>query len=212
MDKKKRQLVLFMGINGFPFGSAGVNYSSFICKAIQESGYDVLILTNKAVHNITVPVSIEKQGFIQGVKYRYTTRKVYREESFFKRNFEKIYGRINEIFLIIFFKLKGELKSTILYLPTNSFYDLLIYRLVTKLIFTPLVLIQNEYFSEINRNIGKFKKYQDKLFDKYSYYFTDKYILISEYLISKIFNNRKNKPYLKIPPLVHPGLFNVLKE
>ena len=86
------------------------------------------------------------------------------------------------------------------------------YRILSKLLFIPLILFQTEYYSEIESNAGKFKKFEDKLFDKYSYYFTDRYLLISEFLKGRVFNGRKMKPFVKIPPLVDPGLFNRLEK
>ena len=210
---KNKKYILHIGINGFPFGSAAVNHSSFICKAIQEGGTNVLILNNRAVHKKEVPVKIEKNGKVYGIEYKYTTFSQYRLENFFKRNFDKIWGRFNELFLIIFLRITGRLKSILLYLPTNSFVDLVYYRIISKILFIPIVLNQTEYFSEINRNKSLLKRFQDYLFDKYSFLFTDGYLLISEFLISKVIKGRTSKPFLKIPPLVDPNLFtNLIKE
>ena len=212
MKNKDQKFILFLGRNGFPFGSAGVNHSAFISKAIQESGLKILIISHRAVHRKSEQVQIDMKGEVQGVPYQYTTLSPYKYDSFIARNLNKIYGRINEFFLILKFKLTGKLKAFLIYLHINSIRQLIYYRFLSKIFFIPLVLFQTEFYSEIERNAGIFEKIGDKLFDKYSYYLTDKYLLISEFLISKVFYQRKVKPYVKIPPLIDPGLFNNLEK
>ena len=116
MKNSDHKVILFLGRNGFPFGSAGVNHSAFISKAIQESGLKILIVNHKAVHGKNIDVQIDMNGLVQGVPYQYTTFSPYKSESFIIRNLNKLYGGINEFFIIIKLKIRGQLKAFLIYL------------------------------------------------------------------------------------------------
>jgi len=209
---KMSKYIIHIGMNGFPFGTAAVNHSIFICKAMQVKGQHILLLNNKAVHNRNIPVSLSRWGETEGMIYHYTTFSPYRSKNFIVRNTEKVIGVLNEILFIIKLKITGQLKAALLYLPNNSFGGLVYYRFLSKLLCFPIVLNQTEYFSGFDEKKKYLKRASDKYFDKYSYYFADGYLLISDYIRLKVFFGRKEKPFVKVPPLVDVELFSNLSK
>lgn len=206
----KRKHIVHLGITGFPFGSAAVNHSIFIAKSMADLGCDILFINNKAIHGKNIPVKLHKYGDVENMHYCYTTLSPYKQSNFLIRNFDKVYGRVHELFLLISLRLQGKLHGAMVYLPTNSFFSLLIYWLLFSVLRVPIALTQTEFFSGFTNHATALQKLSDVLFDRYSYYFVNGYLLISEFLIEKVFQGRPQKPYVKVPPLVDPAIFNNL--
>lgn len=88
------------------------------------------------------------------------------------------------------------------YYPTDgSFFELIYYRLFSKIFQYPLIAHYVEYRSAFKSQARPFEKLKHRLFDKYFMRFTDAVLPISEYLINHLKSRGFKKPYLKIPPL-----------
>jgi glycosyltransferase involved in cell wall biosynthesis len=209
--KNRKLYIIHLGLSGFPHGSAAINKSLLILKAV-ATGHDdvkIKIINNRAVHSENIPIKLSKSGWYNNLNYKYTTPTVYRPKSFITRQLSKIIGKFNEFLLIVSLKFKGKLDLAFIYLPTDSFSQLIYYRLLSRVLSFPLIISWVEYFSEFeNRKSRLLLKVNDYLFDHYFMRFVDGILPISEFLVRKL--GPSGKPYLKIPALVDFEIFDKL--
>ncbi len=212
MNKKKMLNIVHVGVSGFPFGSAANYTCIFRYKSLVESGAKVLLINNRPVHNKDFPFKIDKEGFIEGQKYIYTSLSPYRSDKFIVRRISNFFGKLNEVLLIIKLKVINDIDILIFY-PTGSFFDLMKYRFISKIINIPLIVHYVEYRTAFqSRKNRLFLRINDYLFDKFICTLSDAVLPISEYLISHLKKSNCKKNYLKIPPIVDFNNFKKTKH
>ncbi len=190
------------GISGFPFGSAAVNKCLAVYSSVHTMNTDVLIINNRAVHSKSPGISIPKDGSIEGLKYTYTCPTPYRSNSFLKRNFNAVAGRIGEIILLVRLGFAGKI-DVLFYYPTNgSFFELILYRILSKLFGFALVAHYVEFRTAFHEDINIIDRWKHRLYDRYFMQFTDAVLPISEFLIDHLKKSNYQGKLLKVPPLV----------
>lgn len=206
---KEKINIVHVGMSGIPFErGAAINRCLSLYAILNKNDFNVLILNHKAGLNRKKQISISKSGNYEYLNYIYTTPTAYKPNTFIKRRYYKFIGRLNEF--ITLFKLSSKNKIDILlYYPDGLFFDLVTYRIISKLYGTKLVSHYVEFRSSFERKVLSWKKINDVLFDKYFMYFVDGVIPISEFLFNKVKSTREDLQQLKIPPVID---FQVISE
>lgn len=197
----KRVNAVHVGISGFPFGSAAINKCLAVYEVLWGGDVDVLVINNRARHQKGLPIEINKKGKYKNIKYCYTTPTPFKPKKFIDKRYYNFIGRVKEFFLLVKLALKGEIDIMFFY-PEANFFELLYYRVFSKLFRIPLVSHYVEYRTAFSNKRRLWIKINDSLFDKYFMRFVDGVLPISEYLIKHMKKSGYNKPYIKIPPLV----------
>ena len=110
---EKPGTVLFLGSNGFPFGMAAIQRQIQLAKSIKLSGPRVVVVNWKGVHTKPRIQSehIQAAGNFEGIRYFYTSGSPAYPNNFLLRNFLKVIGRLGEFFLILYYRLFGNLQA-----------------------------------------------------------------------------------------------------
>jgi glycosyltransferase involved in cell wall biosynthesis len=203
---------IHVGISGFPFGSAAINKCIAVYESLHEQKVNFLIINNRAVHKKNIPVPIEKSGTVNNLRYTYTSASPYKSDYFFQRRISNLLGRINEFFLLL--KLCSSHKVDVMfYYPTNgSFFELIYYRLFSKIFGFPIIAQYVEYRTSFKSESKPHERVKHYLFDKYFMHFVDGVLPISEYLINHLKKRGYRKPYIKLPPLTDFNQFRMQKQ
>lgn len=206
--QKERNKILFIGYIEFPYGMAQVQRQLTMSKILLNAGYDVTVLCR---YGIYTSKNSEREylteGVFEGIKYKYCSGTAYRPDSFLKRNFAKLKGAFKEFYTIVKLGRKKELSAV--FITTNYFYNVVFYGIACKLGGVQSILDNVEYFSNSKTNIGKFEKRDAYLYDRYLFYFIDKIICISDFLVKKAEKVIKPKNILKIPAITEFEKFNI---
>ena len=185
--------IIHLGFSGFPTGNAAVQRVKSTFKAIKNAGYTPVIINKQSVHK---KVNYNKRvNHFDDLIFIDTSPVLIKQDSFIKRNLNKAQGIINE-FKFLCSKRK-KIHSAIFY--ASSFYELLYYRLLSRLFAFHLVIQYVEHRSSIPERDSFFTKINDKLFDRYCSNFCDGVIAISEFLKNEIHKKNQRLPILKIP-------------
>lgn len=210
MDKKLN--AIHVGISGFPYGNAPINKCLAVYRALSDENIHVLSINNKALFPQNSPLKIKKKGSFDKVSYQYTTPSPYRPNSFIKRRYFNFVGRINEFLLINIMAIRKRIDVMFYYPNNGNFFELLYYRLLSKIYGFPLISHYVEYRSVFNYNQNKWTNLNYNLFDKYFMKFVDGILPISEFLINHLRSRGFKDNYLKIPPLVDFNKFKGLTK
>lgn len=195
--------ILSLGHPAFPLGKAQVQRQLLIAKAIMLSGFEVTILCRYGIHQSSDQIT--EEGFYEGVHYIYCSGTSVRPERFFKRTLLKFKGLYNE-FKYVKELSKGKKLGGII-ISTNGFHNVLFYFFLGKL-FKAIIVIDNvEYWSSVRdyKGLDRVDKY---LYDRLYYYFADKIICISDFLISKVNKSSRDK-IIKIPVITDYEKFKI---
>lgn len=189
--------VLYVGSPGFPKGLAQVQRQLLISKGIVEQGCKVLVLNRYGVHDKNIDIEINTTGTYEGVGYKFCSGTPFRHRKFVVRNLLKIIGFYIELLTLIKERLQN--KANTLIITSTSFSNILYYTLLAKILNLTSVVDKVEYRSDIKSG---FKKNIDLFFnDRYYGYFTDKAIVISDFLLAKLKQSNPNIPVIKIPAI-----------
>src|SRR5690606_9199625 len=89
------------------------------------------------------------------------------------------------------------------YYPTNgSFFELILYRALSKLFGFAVVAHYVEFRTAFHEDIGVIDRWKHRLYDRYFMRFTDAVLPISEFLINHLNESNYRGKILKVPPLV----------
>lgn len=204
----KSPTVLYLGSNGFPFGSATIQRQISISKALSLAGFQIVVLNTRSGHSkkLTKRENIKIHGYYQGIEYYYTSIIPYRTNNFALRNINRLFGNINELFLIVFLKLFKNAKYIIIHA-----YDLNVlkyYFFLSRFFKLELIYDYVEFYDSVNqRDVNDMNKIASR-FDHEFYKYTDKIIVISSYLQSHIKRMDPKKRTIKIPPLIDFDYYN----
>jgi glycosyltransferase involved in cell wall biosynthesis len=212
MNSKK--YIVYLGTSGFPYGLAGIQKAILISKCLVLTDNSVTVICERGIHNEADYPELKDCGNYENIEYVYTSGTPFRNENFIKRNLLKIKGVINELLLLKKRKKNNKLDYAIL--STRSFYSILFYFILSKLIGFKTILNYVEYFSEIKKKwfqVGAW--FNDKLYDKYTPMLVDAVFPISEFLINHLKEISPDIKYLKLPVLTDFERYNnieILKE
>lgn len=200
--------ILYVGYIEFPYGMAQVQRQLTMSKILTSAGYDVTVLCRYGYYSPRESnVEYLSKGIFEGIKYEFCSGTPYRPKNFIIRNFTKLKGAFKEFNHIVRLGRKKELKGV--FITTNYFYNILFYWVACKIGGVQNILDNVEYFSNSKKNNSKFERIGAYFYDHYIYYFVDKIICISDFLVSKAeFKMTKNR-ILKIPAITEFKKFEI---
>lgn len=205
MNKKKN--IVYLGCSGFPYGLAEIQKIILISKGLVKTGNTVTVICKRGMHNVEDRPDMPPTGNFEGIDYIYPGGTPFRHPKFVMRNYLKVKGVINEYKLLR--KLKKENRIDDAILSTHSYYAVLWYYILSKIIGFKTVLNYVEYYSGVKKKWYKFDKWlNDKLYDRFAPKMVDSVFLISEFLIQHLKKISPKKKYLKIPNLTDVSRFN----
>ncbi len=205
----KTKTILYLGLKGFPFGTAEVQRQLQISKAILNAETRVLVINQKGTHllNTIKKENIGTTGSYEGIDYIYASGTPLYVSNFFIRNLLKAIGWLNELIIILYHAFNKNLSCIIV--CTSSLTKLKYLWCVTRITRTRLVYDYVEYFSSLeDRTI---REPSNKMtFDKIFFNYTDALIIISPYLVQHIKRMKSNKPFIMVPPIMDFEKFSMI--
>lgn len=206
----KHTRIVFAGTNGFPFGLAQMERQKLISKGLMANGVEVLVMSRYGTQEEGKPKEEFNSSTFDGISFVYACGNPYRPHSFLQRNLLKLIGLINEFFIVRREKRKAD--RLVLLVSTLTFYNLFYYRLISWLLRVPMVIDNIEYFSSMQIPKSRWVQFDNRLYDRYSFRFTDKTIAISDFLLNQARQGAPSKPVLKIPSIVDFSRFRSEKK
>ena len=198
---KRAATVLFLGSNGFPFGMAAIQRQIQLAKSIRLSGFNVVVLNWKGVHSkLRIHTEgIKATGFFEGIRYFYTSGSPAYPQNFLVRNILKVIGRLGELFLILYYRLFGNLRAFMV--NALELKELRYYYRIASWLGVEVIYDYVEFVSALeSREI-----LNDSKSDSFDYQFmnyADKFICISPFLEDHLKTVAPGKERILIPPIV----------
>ena len=194
--------IIYVGYPSFPKGLAQVQRQLLIAKGLAEHNCKVLVLNRYGVHSQR-ETEIKAEGCFEGIDYKYCSGTPFRPTSFIRRNILKIKGLFVELKTLI--KERRKKNANALIITCNNFKGILYYTVLAKILNYTSVVDQVEYWSA--QDFGKNRKLDSYLNDRYYGYFSDKSIVISDFLMTKLNENQPGTAAIKIPAICDFSLF-----
>jgi len=211
MKSKNQSLhVVYLGESGFPIGLAAIQKMTLIGKSLIHAGAKVTVLNRKGKFEKDEKVDVPLEGEHEGIKFFYTSGTIHRPIGFWKRNWQKIKGKIAEYQRLKYYKKQGD--DLIGIISTESFFQTLTYYLYAKILKFPIVFNYVEMQSSMEHRTGLYLETNDYLMDNFMIKRMDAALPISEILKDNFNKIAPNKPIFKIPVLCDFSLFDVPKD
>lgn len=199
----KQKHIVFCGYNVFPLGFAQTQRVLLIAKGLEKQDCKITVLCTYGTYN-KHKTNVKAKGQFESIKYIYCSGLSYRPDSFFLRNFRKIIGFIYEFFLLLKYRISGDLNY--IFISTNFFKNVLYYSLISKVLFVDSAIDNTEFWSASKK---KYFGIGPKLYDYLSPLLFKKVICISDYLYNHTLKVKNISDVLKIPALVDFSKFNI---
>ena len=208
---KKIKTILYLGLKGFPFGTAEVQRQLQISKALLTTETRVLVVNQKGTHssNTIKKEKISTTGSYEGVDYIYTSGTPLYPRNFIVRNLLKVVGWLNQLFLVLYYAMTRQLTCVIV--CTSSLSKLKYFWYLTRIANTRLVYDYVEYFSSLTDRSMKAPGNKNT-FDTTFFRYTDALIIISSYLEQHVNKMKSNRPYVIIPPMIDFEKFDKIQN
>jgi glycosyltransferase involved in cell wall biosynthesis len=210
MEEHKDLHIVSLGDLGFPFGLANIQKLLLICRGLNQNRVHITVISRYGFHKKDSGLAIDAKGSYHNIDYVYASGYPYRPSNFFIRNSLKLWGGVNEILLLIKFKMHGRLDAAIL--RTDRFFNILFYRILSKILGFPLVMFYVELYSSIDNRRGIYLKINDFLYERVGYRLLDGIMPISEYLVEVVRRQCPDLPLMKVPMLTDMDRFKGVKR
>ncbi|CAN5805382.1 hypothetical protein BH11BAC4_BH11BAC4_04430 [soil metagenome] len=208
IDKKN---IIYLGCSGFPYGLAEIQKMTLISRSLVKTGNAVTIICQRGMHQESRHPDLKASGNYEGIDYVYTPGTPFRSDRFFSRNFLKVKGVIKEISLLK--KMKKEHKLDFAILSTHSYYAILYYYILSKLLGFKTILNYVEYYSGVKKQWFEIDKwFNDILYDRYAPRLVNAVFPISEFLVNDLKKMAPQKKYLKVPVLTDFERYNDVED
>ncbi|MBE9466620.1 glycosyltransferase [Dyadobacter subterraneus] len=192
-----KDLIIHVGVSGFPKGNATAQRIKMTFWALKEAGFKVIIFNKESVNKNNPNTHVI--SWFEGLPIIQTSCILNRPSNFIIRNINKISGLLGELKAI--FRLRHKIEAAIVYTP--SFFELVYYYLLSKIFKFSVILSYVELRSSISTRQTAMFRFNDYLFDQYCSYFCDSIIAISDFLINNVRNQNSKLPILKIPAITN---------
>ena len=202
--------IAWLGESGFPYGMAAIQKTIIVGDALIKEGAAFTVINRKGVLEPGKHQSLKPRGTFEGISYIYASGITYRPKYFFKRNFMKLKGALNEYLYLR--KMCAEDKRQIAIVSSLSFLQSLLYVIYGKILGFPVVYLYVEMASEMEHRDGLVEKVNDYLFEKYLLKRMDGALPISEPLKENFQKIAPGKPILKIPTICNFDSFKYPKR
>lgn len=208
----KKQHVLYLGANGFPFGSAVIQRQIQMSKALIEAGFDVTVISQRSTHakQTAIREKIRHHGHYEAIEYYYASLTPYKPTNFLIRNTVKLLGKIVEPLLILYYRIFKNSR----YIFNNSTHlgDLKWYYRLSRTFGMELIYDYVEFVDSLgNRDKVRIEDAK-KGFDYQFFNHTDKVIVISKFLEDHLTTIAPEKTHLKVPPIINFSFFDAVEN
>ena len=179
-----------------------------ISKLALDCGLGVVVINRWGVYSKEI-AKREKISVIdnfQGIDYMYSSLIPYRSTNFIVRNLAKLLGYIFEFFLIIYYVIFKNAKY--IFCNTIDLRDLNYYSHLSKVLRVELIYDYVEFIDSIGVRNKENQVIVKPSFDDQIPNYTDKLIVISDYLRNKIIDSSSNLPMIKIPRIIDFSYFD----
>lgn len=196
--------IIYVGVSGFPTGFAMIEKIKLISLALQEQGYDIVVLNRKWSDG-----NSKLKGEIRGIKYINALGIRHRPKDYIRRNIYKFILPFKEARLLIRIAKRNSTKY--FFVNSRSIGLLLQYYLIAKALNIKLVITYVEHGSSMVTK-SKFSKISDILFERFAFKLVDAALPISDYLTEIIRKQNKSLPILKTPVLTDIEFINTVEN
>ncbi|WP_066633213.1 glycosyltransferase [Labilibacter marinus] len=203
MQQKK---IISIGLNGFPKGTAPVQKLKMMGKAIIEEGVEFCVIRNSFVKKTKLTENLNERGNVEGIDYILMAPHVFTPNSFVTKVYSRVAGKVNEFFYILSLYRNKNISGAIVY--CNKFIYSLFWGLMFKLLKIPSYLVYFELRSSVDTRKKWYLKLNDKMYDRFMFYFHDGFFVISQLLTQHINKYTPNKPKIYLPPIVDFALYD----
>ncbi len=198
--------VLYFEGWGFPYGLAAIQKMRLISRSLVGAGANVTVISNRAVHRRGSVPDFPPEGTFEGINYVYTAGSIYRPDSPLPRNLMKIKGVVKELYLLLRLARQGRIDAAIL--GTLSFWWVLYYACISRVLRFPLVYEYVEFLSSHSARNSMTRRLNDRLIDRYVFRLVDGVLPISNFLSNHAKRIAPRLPQLQIPVLVDSRRFS----
>lgn len=202
MNKRKKKRILFLGLDGFPFGSAFTQRQVQLGKAFLETGFKVTVINKSSQHSkrISKRENILAHGFYQNIEYFYCSLLPYRSSNFIIRNIFKLIGGFIQPFIILYYRIFRNAK----YIFNNSIYlkNIKYCYFLSKLFRMKLIFDYVEFMASVRNRHKKYLVDIESRAENDLFKYTDKLIVISNFLEKYVKETAPNIPMIRIPPVI----------
>lgn len=190
--------IAYVGTNGFPYGTAPVKKQELITKTLNESVFDVLIISRFGIHNESFPT----HGVWNGIKYKYTCPSTKRKNNKILNYISKKIGSFYELIFLLFYPFDFLISNN------RSFLRTILYILIAKIKRKKIVLTVVEDNNAVLQYTGKLGKLNTKLFNRYVWKLIDGCLPISHFLYQKVLSHNPSLKTQILPVLVDYKLYD----
>lgn len=211
MGNKRKKTVLFTGCSGFPFGSAAIQRQLQLANALTEANYNVLVLNDRGYHSksISKRESLKVHGYFNDIEYIYCSLLPFKPENFVVRNLLKLIGKVNQVFIILYYRF---FKNGLYFFNnTIEIKKLKFYYYFSKILNIQLVYDYVEIIGSLGHRDKNTLEEVKNTFDYNFHKYTDKVIVISDYLEGHLKMTDPKKTQIKIPPIIDFTYFDQIK-
>ena len=204
--------VVQVGKSGFPIDmAADMERMRLLGKGLVDHGIGVMVLNRKGIMEPELALDhIPLEGEIDGVHYQYLSGTIYRPDSFWQRNKNKIIGLLNEYRTLGQLKRKHQCDFLLVHsmdFPDMLWYKIMAWRWKMKLIFQIV-----EWNSSMTSRKGFKTKISDRLQEAIGLRFADAFLPISNYLAELLQKRFPQKPQLKVPVICDFSSFDAVPK
>lgn len=192
--------VVFLGVFGFPFGTAVIQKMRLVAKSLTNAGVRVTVICTRAYHTEGEVPPIRLHGRFEGTEYIYTSPTPYRHPRLIIRNWNKTVGVLKEICLLLHLSRRGRLDVALAH--SSSFATFLRYYLLSRILGFKIISNYAEFLSGFPSRLNWTEKLNDFLRDRVMIRLADGVIPISHFLEQHVRNITPEKPLIRVPVLV----------
>jgi glycosyltransferase involved in cell wall biosynthesis len=207
--KELKNMILIS--NNFPYGGASANLLRYFALSLskERNNIEVIIPTGSNYGN-KIDVNKSRKGVIEFIKYKHLGF-INHPKNYFGKLLDNILGLILPFFYLSYKSIIQKLDTIIVYNPT--FFEMGSYIIMKKLLRKKILVILPEFYEKPNTkgfSIDLFKWYNFYFGIKYLVRYSDKFIVLSNYLKQYIISRLKApKEILIMPNLTDPKRFEI---
>jgi glycosyltransferase involved in cell wall biosynthesis len=211
-ELERKKSIKIITYENFPFGGAPANLVRYISLALSKEGSNIEVLMPTGnVYGKNVELKLEKNGYVEDVKYRHL---VYTKHprNYFGKLLDLICGFFCTPYFLITSNFRHEFDTIISY---NTHITRVLHLIIFKKIFNKkLILILPEFYEKpYSMSLSLIHWYDFYFGLKYLAKHANAYIPASHYLKEYLQKELKiNKPILVLPNLMDPEIFKSEKK
>jgi glycosyltransferase involved in cell wall biosynthesis len=201
-----RMRVMYLGLDFFPFGLAETQRAKLLSKALLENGCDVSVVSRWwCSEDWDGWAGLPVEGTFEGIHYINASGTLTRPSSWTERKIRRLWGIVHEFWIIHRLRRSGD--TFIAILSTQTYFNILYYTVLSRILGFSTVLNKVEYYGATIRNPNVVRRANAFLLDQSAPRLVDGVLPISSFLVEKTKEYAPGKPWLRVPILVDQSRF-----